>query len=189
MDELVTLSSLVLGLGAGEDYVTAAQMALRAAIVYIVTLSMVRLGKKRFMGQATAFDMILGIMLGSIVSRAITGNAPFFPALAAAGLLIPMHSMFTGMALRSHRFGNMIKGHPRLLVRDGKIDWRQMRAAHLTEHDLWEDLRRHSVTRLEQVAEARLERNGDISVCKAKETKTVDIAVADGVQTVRIELS
>ena len=123
MDELATLSSSVLGLGAGEDHVTAAQMALRAAIVYIVTLIMVRLGKKRFMGQATAFDMILGIMLGSIVSRAITGNAPFFPALAAAGLLIAMHSMFTGMALRSYRFGNMIKGHPRLLVRDGKIEW------------------------------------------------------------------
>jgi hypothetical protein len=32
-------------------------------------------GKKRFMGEATAFDM----MLGSIVSQAITGNAPLVP--------------------------------------------------------------------------------------------------------------
>jgi hypothetical protein len=35
------------------------------------------------MGQGTAFGVILGTMLGSIVSRAITGNAPFLPALAA----------------------------------------------------------------------------------------------------------
>jgi hypothetical protein len=59
-------------------------MALRAVVVYVVTVIIVRLGKKRFMGKGTAFDVILGIMLGSIVSRAITGNAPFFPALAAA---------------------------------------------------------------------------------------------------------
>jgi hypothetical protein len=38
-------------------------------------------GKKRFMGEATAFDMMLGVMVGSIVSRAITGNAPLGPAL------------------------------------------------------------------------------------------------------------
>jgi uncharacterized membrane protein YcaP (DUF421 family) len=35
------------------------------------------------MGEATAFDVILGIMVGSIVSQAITGNAPLVPALAA----------------------------------------------------------------------------------------------------------
>jgi hypothetical protein len=36
-------------------------------------------------GEATAFDMLLGIMVGSIVSRVITGNAPLGPALAATG--------------------------------------------------------------------------------------------------------
>jgi hypothetical protein len=70
--------------GDGDDQLNAAQMALRAVVVYVVTVIIVRLGKKRFMGQGTAFDVILGIMLGSIVSRAITGNAPFFPALATA---------------------------------------------------------------------------------------------------------
>ena len=33
------------------------------------------------MGEATAFDMMLGVMVGSIVSRVITGNAPMGPAL------------------------------------------------------------------------------------------------------------
>jgi len=45
------------------------------------------------------------------------------------------------------------------------------------------------VTRADQVAEARLERNGDISVIKARsEPRVVEIRVADGVQTVRVEL-
>jgi uncharacterized membrane protein YcaP (DUF421 family) len=190
MDDLAGVVEAALGLGIGGNGLTAPQMALRAVVVYVATLVIVRLGKKRFMGKATAFDIILGIMLGSIVSRAITGNAPFLPTLLAAAVLVALHSAFTAVALRSHRFGNAIKGHPRRLVRDGEVDWRQMRAAHLTEHDLWEDLRRHGVTRLEQVAEAHLERNGDVSVCKAKERpKVVEVAVAPGVQTVRIELA
>ena len=35
------------------------------------------------MGETAAFDMLLGIMVDSIVSRVITGNAPLGPALAA----------------------------------------------------------------------------------------------------------
>ena len=82
MDEAASLVAAALGLGQEAKEMTVAQMALRAAVVYVVTVAFVRLAKKRFMGRATAFDVILGILLGSIVSRAVTGNAPFGPALA-----------------------------------------------------------------------------------------------------------
>ena len=158
-------------------------------MVYVLTVLVVRLGKKRFMGQSTAFDVILGIMLGSIVSRAITGNAPFLPALAAAAVLMAMHWLFSGLAFRSHRFGEAIKGELRVLVRDGTIDREAMRGAHVSERDLWEDLRGEGVSRLEQVAEARLERSGKLSVIEARsEPKVLEVRVAEGVQTVRIEL-
>jgi uncharacterized membrane protein YcaP (DUF421 family) len=46
------------------------------------------------------------------------------------------------------------------------------------------------MTSIEDVAEARLERNGDISIVKSKqEPKVITISVADGVHTVRIELA
>jgi hypothetical protein len=60
------------------------------------------------MGEATAFDMILGIMVGSIVSRAITGNAPLVPALAATVTLIALHSVLSAVACRWHGRGEMI---------------------------------------------------------------------------------
>lgn len=51
---------LVLGFGVESQDINSLQMALRAVVVYIVTVLIVRLGKKRFMGRATAFDVILG---------------------------------------------------------------------------------------------------------------------------------
>jgi uncharacterized membrane protein YcaP (DUF421 family) len=189
VDEIEGLLRLALGLGAESKEIGAAQMALRAVIVYVVTVVVVRLGKKRFMGQGTAFDVILGIMLGSIVSRAITGTAPFFPALGAAAVLVVMHWLVSAAALRWHGLGTAFKGHERLLVRDGRVDGEVMRKVHMSERDLWEDLRGKGVSRLEQVAEARLERSGKLSVLQARrEPRVVEIKVADGVQTVRLEL-
>jgi uncharacterized membrane protein YcaP (DUF421 family) len=189
VDEIQDMARLVLGLGLEDQDINAAQMALRAVVVYVVAVLVVRLGKKRFMGRSTAFDVILGIMLGSIMSRAITGNAPFFPALAAGGALVALHGLFSGIACRWHGFGTVIKGRPRLLVRDGEIDWRTMRRCHMSERDLWEDLRGKGIGDLAEVAEARLERSGRLSVLRAKrEPKPVEVKVAEGVQTVRIEL-
>jgi uncharacterized membrane protein YcaP (DUF421 family) len=190
MNEIGNWIKVALGIGLESQQMEFWQMALRAVIVYAVTLAMIRLGKKRFMGKATAFDMILGIMLGSIVSRAITGNAPLVPALAATAALIVLHSALTAVACRWHGFGEMVKGRPRVLVRNGRKDEEAMRTTHLTDRDLEEDLRRHGTTSVEGIAEARLERNGDISIIKSKqEPKVITVAVADGMNTVRIELA
>src|ERR687884_1110994 len=113
MDQIENMFRLVLGLGLEGKDLNVPQMALRAVVVYVVTVLIVRIGKKRFMGRATAFDVILGIMLGSIVSRAVTGNAPFFPALAASGVLLSMHWLFSALAFRFHPFGKAIKGEAR----------------------------------------------------------------------------
>ena len=46
------------------------------------------------------------------------------------------------------------------------------------------------MSRLEQVAEARLERSGELSVIRAeRKPRVVEVRVADGVQTVRLELA
>jgi uncharacterized membrane protein YcaP (DUF421 family) len=128
-------------------------------------------------------------MIGSIVSRAVTGNAPFLPALAATAVLLGMHWLFSGIAMRWHGFGTVIKDKSRVLVRKGTVDTLAMRAAHMTEHDLWEDLRGKGISRLEQVEEARLERSGKLSVTKAHpEPKVVEVTMRDGVQTVRITI-
>ncbi len=64
-----------------------------------------------------------------------------------------------------------------------------MRTAHMTEHDLWEDLRRKSRSALKQVGDARLERNGNLSVVTAKlERKVVEVQVQDGEHMVRIAI-
>lgn len=153
-------------LGIGLEDLSIGQMTARAALIYVIATFIVRLGKKRFMSRGTAFDLILAIVLGSIVARVITGDAPFLPGLAAALTLVVMHWLFSAIGLTWKGFSRLVKGEPVMLVRDGAVDWTAMRRSHLAEGDLWEDLREKGVSDLDEVKEARLERSGRISVIR-----------------------
>ena len=61
----------LLGLGLDVGDVGAVQMALRTIIIYVCSLAIIRIGSKRVLSQASAFDVIVAIMLGSVMSRAI----------------------------------------------------------------------------------------------------------------------
>ena len=176
-------------LGLEADTLSIAQMALRAVIVYAVALAFVRLGDKRFLGKNTAFDFAVGIMFGSVMSRAITNAPEFLPIIGAGGVLLALHWAMAVLTFRSDNVGVLVKGSERRLVKDGEIQWDQMAGAHITERDLGGALRQAGIEDVERVDVAYLERSGDVSVIeRSPGTRALDIKVADGVQTVRIVL-
>lgn len=143
------------------------QMAIRAVVVFFVALIIMRLGSKRIFGKHTAFDIVLGIIYGSVLSRAITGNAPFFPTLCAALVLVLLHRFLAFLAYStSGPFGSFIKGNPVMLVKDGKLREEELKKNSLTEKDLQEAMRVGGVTSIEDIETACLERSGDISIIK-----------------------
>jgi uncharacterized membrane protein YcaP (DUF421 family) len=151
-------------LGLEQQELSLSQMALRAVVVYVFGVIMVRLGEKRFIGKFSAFDVIMGIMLGSIISRAITTASGFIPTLAAAFVLIGMHYAFALLAYRFDWFGDLVKGSARTLVLDGEIQWDAMRHGHISEKDLKSALRENAkLDDVSRVRRALLERSGNIS--------------------------
>ena len=181
----------LLGLEREVSDVNPLQMALRAILIYAFTLAIVRMGSKRFLGKGTAFDIILGIMIGSVMSRAINGSAPFFPTLLAGAALVVMHWALAGLAFHTSWFGTVVKGEPVLLIEDGRIRQEAMRKTSLTEKDLAEALRLQAKeTDPAKIWLAYLERDGSISVVpREQEPRVLNVSVEEGVQTVRIELT
>jgi uncharacterized membrane protein YcaP (DUF421 family) len=180
----------LLGLGRDVGDVSAFQMALRTIIIYVCSLAIIRIGSKRFLSQASAFDVIVGIMLGSVMSRAINGSAPFFPTVLGGAVLVGMHWLLAALAYHIKWFGPFVKGNPVLLIKDGHVQQQGMRQAGLSDHDLKQALRmQNNHTDPANIRLAYLERNGNISVIPFKaEPRVLHVSVADGVQTVRIEL-
>jgi uncharacterized membrane protein YcaP (DUF421 family) len=133
-------------------------------------IALVRIGKKRFLGKIAAFDTVLSIVIGSLLSRAITDTDYFLKILAACLLLILMHRVFSLIATYSDNFGDLIKGYDRVIVKDGKLLPDAMRKSNLSEHDVLQSLRLNAQTEdVSKIKIARIERNGDISVIMEEE--------------------
>src|SRR5437016_4493558 len=56
---------------------------MRAVIVFVTAVVYVRLAKKRFIAQASAADLVMVVVFGSTLSRAINGGATLLSSLVA----------------------------------------------------------------------------------------------------------
>ena len=140
------------------------QVCARGIVVYLAGVLIVRFGKSRLIGRTTALDVILGFLLGSLLSRGITGSAAISTTLASSAAIVAAHWLLTRVAVRSHAVGNLFKGHAAVLVENGRVREGELQRAHLSHDDLAEGLRLEGVERLETVRLAVKERSGEISV-------------------------
>jgi uncharacterized membrane protein YcaP (DUF421 family) len=160
-DHIASLHDLI---GTASGAITWWQMSIRGVLVFLYGLVLVRLAGRRVFGKLAAFDIVLAVLVGSNLSRALTANAPFVPTLAATAAIALVHWSITFLALRFRFVGKLVKGEVVPLVRNGEVDWRTMRRQGLGPGDLEEAARNAGVFGLDLVENAVLERSGKISV-------------------------
>jgi uncharacterized membrane protein YcaP (DUF421 family) len=167
MSQVFASLDALLGLGREAVDLTFVQISLRGVVVFLATLLIVRCGDRRFLSQKTAFDVVLGFILASMLARAVNGTAAFFPTLGGGLVLVLLHRMLAFWSHRSHALGFLIKGRSDVIIRDGILDEVAARRNRVSEHDLLEDLRLNgNVGAVADASLAVLERNGYISVVR-----------------------
>ena len=143
---------------------SAAQLCVRAAVLFVFGIACIRIAGRRTFSQASPLDIIVAIIIGSNLSRAMTGKAPFFPGLAATLLIVVLHRALALATLRWNGLARWIKCDPVVLVRDGVTDRKAMARHGISESDLAEGLRMEQQTTAAAVQLATLEGGGKISV-------------------------
>ena len=167
MNALQNFFLTLLGPDGKANELTLLHISLRAFCIFVVGLAIVRIGDRRSLAEKTAFDAIFIVLIGSMLSRAINGTAPFFTTIAAGIVLMVIHRACAFGACKSHTFGKLLKGRPVTLLRNGEINRAEMRRTLVSDHDFEEDLRLDAKTEdVSTIAVARLERSGDISFIK-----------------------
>lgn len=160
---------VLIGPDNGEATVT--QLCVRAVILLIVGIAYIRIAGRRTFSQSTPLDIVVAIVVGSNLSRAMTGKAPFWPSLGATLLLVVLHRALAKAAIRWSWLGRLMKGRPVVLVRNGALERDAMRRHGISEADLRESLRQEQVEDPEAVAKATLENSGRISVVRRQPAK------------------
>ncbi len=141
-------------------------MSVRALVVFFYGLALVRIAGKRVFGRWGAIDILLSIIIGSNLSRALTGSAPLVETLVATTVLVLVHDLLTRLALLVPALGPLFKGQPGKIGQDGRFDPKALRRHGIGGHDVEEALREAGLKNESAVDEAWIERNGDISILK-----------------------
>jgi uncharacterized membrane protein YcaP (DUF421 family) len=140
------------------------QLSIRAVILFVFGILCIRIAGRRTFSQATPLDIIVAIVVGSNISRAMTGKAPFLASLCATLVLVVLHRLVVMACLRWNLLASWVKARPTVLVRDGVSDTRAMKLHGISEADLLEGLRLERTEHVEEVKLATLEGGGKISV-------------------------
>lgn len=150
--------------GTASGDITSLQMTARAVVVLLYGLAVVRVFGRRIFGKWTPLDVILSVLIGSNLSRALTGNAPLVETIVATTALIGIYWIIARLALHIGWMSRLVKGREVVLIERGRIDWDELRRQNLGPRDLDEALHAAGCRSPEHVRIALLERNGDINV-------------------------
>ncbi len=141
------------------------EFILRAVVVYVVVLGMVRLSGKRALGQVTPFDVLLIVLLGNAVQNALLGqDTSLGGGLLLAATLILLNYGVGWLTTRSRRIETLVEGEPVLIARDGQLLSSVLRRELVTRADVEAAMRQQGCLRTEDVALALLEINGHITI-------------------------
>ena len=145
------------------------EFVVRAVIVYLFLLMMLRLTGKRQVGQLAPFDLVMLLVLSNAVQNSMNGgDNSITGGVILVCTLIGINWFISWMTFRSKRLEALVEGRPILLVHDGHVDHQSMRRVQLTMHELDAALRAEGCSGVEEVRFALLENNGRITVIQKK---------------------
>ncbi len=141
----------------------------RVSFIYLLLYLVFRTILRREAGRIGVSDMLVLVLLASTVRRGLVGNFNTVgDALVAAAVLIFWNWFLNFLAFRSRLFRRLLRARPKLIVADGRILYENLASEFLTRQQVREQLRLHGVNSLDQVEEAYLEPDGQISVIRAE---------------------
>jgi uncharacterized membrane protein YcaP (DUF421 family) len=139
----------------------------RCVIVYLFLLVVFRVMGKRQLGQMTAFDLIVLLIISELVQNAMIGeDNSVTGGLISVTTLVLLNAGVAWMTYRFKAAERLVEHAPTILVRHGRVLWENVRREHMTPAEFRSALRHNGVASLHQVRFVLLEEDGRLSVIR-----------------------
>lgn len=168
------MTQLLIAIFGVQNHLSAAQEAARAVLIFSYGLVLLRLSGPRMFGHWSALDIVVTIMIGSALARAMTGSAPLPGTMLAAAVMACLHVMLAHWVARNPRLAHLIEGRAVVLIDHGHVDHRARTSNKISESDLHEALRQQGIdgeAHLDNVKVMMLEPSGHLSIVKVEPCK------------------
>ncbi len=140
-------------------------LLVRVFILFLLAIVSVRLMGKRQIGEMQPTELVVTILLSEVAASPMQDpDLPLVNGILAVLTLVGLSILTSVLSMRFGRFREVFDGHPAIVINNGVLDQRKMRALRLTVQDLMSALRQKDVFELSQVEYAIVETNGTVSV-------------------------
>lgn len=139
---------------------------LRATVIYMFLLVLMRIAGRRTMAQMTPFDLVLLLIVAEATQQGLLGNDfSITNTIIVIMTLVGLDVLMTGLTHRSRGLDRWVNGLPVVLIEDGEVIDDRLEKARIDREAILEQARStQGIERIEQIKYAVLERGGGISV-------------------------
>lgn len=138
---------------------------LRAVVVYLTLIVMMKLLGKRQVGELQISELVTTLLLSEIATQPIENpESDLLQPFLALSVILLLEFLISLLLLKLPAVRALIESKPNRLIRNGKPDLKEMGKARITLDEVLSELRLLGINEPEQVHTATLESSGRLSV-------------------------
>lgn len=137
----------------------------RTFFYYFIIILMYRLMGKREVGELGIIDLVVSVSIAQFASISIENyDEPLLHTLIPICLYVLFQIVLATISLKNSKIRNLIDGSPSLIIKNGKINFKEMTKQRYNLDDLLTQLREKGHESLEDIRYAVLETSGKLSI-------------------------
>ena len=147
-------------------------ICIRTTLFYFFILIIYRIMGKREVGQLGIIDLIVSILIAELAVISIEElDKSIFISIMPILTLTLLQTVLAYFSLKKPKFRLLLDGNPSLIIKNGKVNFKEMSKQKYNLDDLLVQLREKGFKSIEEIEYAILENNGTLSVFAYEEEK------------------
>jgi uncharacterized membrane protein YcaP (DUF421 family) len=143
------------------------EIIVRGSAMYLFLFLMFRVVVRRRVGAVGMADILVLVIVADAAQNGMSGEyKSVTDGAILVGTILAWDMLIDWLNYRVPALRNWLEAPPLLLVRDGRMLHRNLRHEFVTEDELNAKLREKGVKDVSEVAEARMESDGEVTVIK-----------------------
>lgn len=142
-----------------------ATVLIRTLLIYILFICVIRLTGKRQVGELQVSELVITFMVSELATIPIQDiSIPFSYSVLPIVFLLASEVILSFITTKSVKAKKLFAGNPSILIRQGKLNQRELAELRIGVNELLGELRLKDVSDISQVDYAIIEQNGKLSV-------------------------
>ncbi len=151
---------------------------IRAIIIYITVIIAVRIMGKRQLGELSNHEFVITVLISAVATIPLEDNAiPLTNSLLPILIFISLEIIESAISMKSFKFSQLLEGKPIVIIKDGKLQQKELKRLRMTVSDVLDSLRSQGIFELSDVKNAIVEANGKLSVQRNDDSSEINIPI------------